>query len=223
MEREFEMLVFGDQGYPLIIFPSTMGRYYEPKDRGLIDAVKWFVEQGLIKIYCVDSIDALSWYNTHVLPASRAYNHACYDNLLYHEVLPFIQSDSGHERIAVAGCSFGGYHASNFAFKYPARVSYLFSMSAVYDIKPRVDDHYDDNVYFNNPIDYMPDNEDPDLWRMGIILGSAANDVARQHTEFMSRVLDFKNISHWLDIRQDASHDWPTWKNMLPHYLSLIK
>ncbi|RAJ05246.1 esterase/lipase superfamily enzyme [Chitinophaga skermanii] len=221
--RHFEMLKFGAQGYPVILFPTSLGRYYESKDRGLIESARWFVEQGKIQLYCVDSIDADSWYNRHIPAAKRAYNHACYDDLLFNDILPRIQSETGYERIAVAGCSFGGYHASNFAFKHPENVSYLFSMSGTFDIKPRVDDHYDDNVYFNNPIDYMPDNEHPDLWRMGIILGVAEEDISRGQNEYMSRVLDAKNIAHWLDIRPQTRHDWPVWKEMFPHYLSLIK
>ncbi len=36
LNHDFEMLVFGHDGYPLIIFPTSMGRYYGqgfPTDR----------------------------------------------------------------------------------------------------------------------------------------------------------------------------------------------
>ncbi|HEY0610056.1 MAG TPA: alpha/beta fold hydrolase [Chitinophaga sp.] len=221
--RDVEMLVYGDEGYPLILFPTSMGRYYESKDRGLIDAVRWFVDQQLVRIYCPDSIDSHSWYNRHVSPAERAYNHTRYDKMLLHEVLERATQESGIKRVAVAGCSFGGYHAVNFAFRYPEKVSYLFSLSGTFDIRYRLDGYYDDNVYFNNPVDYMPDNRHAALWRMGIILGTAERDVTRAHNEHFSGILAAKNISHWLDVRPNATHDWPVWKEMLPHYLSLIK
>ena len=57
------MLIFGHSGYPLVIFPTTMGRYFESKDFKLIESVRWFLEQGKVKIYCPDSIDRHSWYN----------------------------------------------------------------------------------------------------------------------------------------------------------------
>jgi esterase/lipase superfamily enzyme len=44
------MLVFGDRGFPVILFPTTKGRYHQNKDFGLIESVKWFVDQGLVKI-----------------------------------------------------------------------------------------------------------------------------------------------------------------------------
>src|SRR5688572_6386740 len=70
--REFEMLVFGEGGFPLILFPTSMGRYYESKDRGLIEAVSWFVHNGHVKVYCPDGIDLHSWYNKNAHPAERA-------------------------------------------------------------------------------------------------------------------------------------------------------
>jgi esterase/lipase superfamily enzyme len=38
----------------------------------------------------------------------------------------------------------------------------------------------------------------------------------------MSSLLAAKNIGHWLDIRHGRNHDWPVWKEMFPHYLSLL-
>jgi esterase/lipase superfamily enzyme len=221
--KEFEMLVYGDSGYPLLLFPTSMGRYYESKDFGLIEALRWFIEEGRIKVYCPDSIDALSWYNKNIPPEQRAYNHTCYDNLLMEEILPRIVTETGHQRIVAAGCSFGGYHAANFAFRHPDRVSYLFSLSGIFDIKFRMDGHYDDNVYYNNPADYVPENQHADLWRMGIVLGVADRDVTRPQNELLSGILTGKKIAHWLDIRPQTTHDWPVWREMLPHYVSLIK
>jgi len=221
--KDFEMLVFGDEGYPLILFPTSMGRHYESKDRGLIESLRWFVDQQLVRIYCPDSIDHHSWYNRHIPPAARAYNHTRYDQALLHEVLERAVQETGIQRVAVAGCSFGGYHAANFAFRYPEKVSYLFSLSGTFDVRFRLDGHYDDNVYFNNPVDYMPGNKAAALWRMGIILGVAEHDVARAQNEHLSAILANKQISHWLDVRPNAVHDWSWWKEMLPYYLSLIK
>ena len=38
----------------------------------LVESASWFVEQGLIQIYCPDSINELSWYNKEIHPADRA-------------------------------------------------------------------------------------------------------------------------------------------------------
>ena len=79
LSMDFEMMVYGHSGYPIVIFPSTMGRYFESKDFKLIDSVKWFLETGKVQIFAVDSIDKHSWYNKKVHPAKRVQNHIFYD------------------------------------------------------------------------------------------------------------------------------------------------
>lgn len=222
LSTDIEMLVYGDRGYPVILFPTSQGRYYENKDFKLIDSVSWFVEQGLVKIYCIDSIDSLSWYNKAVHPSERVKNHIWYDNMLYHELAPWAIHETGVGKVCVAGCSFGGYHAANFAFKHPDKVSHMFSMSGAFDITTQLDGFYNDDAYFNNPVDFVQNSSDAAIWQMKIILGTSEHDICKDANIRLSEILTRKNIPHWLDIKPDALHDWPIWHEMFPHYLSLI-
>ena len=214
------MLVFGHWGFPIIIFPSTKGRYYESKDFKLIDAVSWFIEEGKVKLYCLDSADDFSWYNRSIHPADRVKNHIWYDKMVLEEVVGKIESE-GQSKVGAAGCSFGGFHASNFAFRHPDKVSHLYSMSGAYDIKDQLDGYYDDNVYFNNPVDFVPDMDNPDLFNMRIVLGTCEHDICRAANFHMSDILNKKGVAHWLDDRPGQYHDWPVWRDMFPHYLSV--
>ena len=108
------------------------------------------------------------------------------------------------------------------ALRHPGVTSYCFSMSGVFDIRSFTDGLYDDNIYYNNPVDFIPDMNDPAIWNMGIILGVADRDVCRGDNERLSGLLSAKNIKHWLDIRPERDHDWPVWKEMFPHYLSML-
>jgi esterase/lipase superfamily enzyme len=220
--REIETLTFGHSGYPVLIFPSSQGRYYEAKNFNLIESVKWFVEQGLVKIYCPDSIDGLSLYNKSIHPADRLKNHIHYDRFLIDELVEKMRHETGEGKICVTGPSFGAYHALNFAFRHPDRVSHLFAMSGKYDIKSFLDGYYDDNAYFNNPVDFLNDSKNSELRNMKIVLGTGEHDICRDSTVQMSKILKNKGIDHWLDIRQGYEHDWPLWREMLPHYLSLM-
>ena len=222
LSKEMEMIVYGHWGYPLLIFPTTRGRYYESKDFHLIDSIAWFIEQGKVKVYCLDSIDEYSWYNRSIHPADRVKNHIWYDKMILEEVVAKAQHESPIGKVAVAGCSFGGYHAANFAFRHPEKVSHLFTMSGAFDIRDQLDGYYDDNVYFNNPVDYLPNMNHPDLYNMKIILGTSEHDICLGANLGMSAILTNKGIDHWLDNRPNASHDWPIWREMFPHYLSLM-
>lgn len=223
MGIDVEMLVFGDRGYPIILFPTSQGRYFQNKDEGLIDAVRWFVEQGMVKIYCPESFDWLTWYNKGVHPADRAKNYAWYDKMILDELIPWAMHETGIGKVAMAGCSFGGYHAANFAFKHPEQVAHLFSMSGAFDIKSFADGYYDDNVFYNNPVDFLPGSNQSELWQMNIILGTSDWDICKDANLKLSGILAQKNINHWLDMRGWADHDWPLWRDMFPHYLSTIR
>lgn len=223
LSREIEVLAFGHQGYPVILFPTSMGRFYENKDFKLIESAAWYLANGFVKIYCPDGIDSSSWYNKSIHPADRVKNHIWYDLMLLHELVPLAQRETGVGRVVTAGCSFGGYHATNFGFKHPEVVKYIFNMGAAFDIRDQLDGYYDDNVYFNNPPDFIPNAQNGFYDDLHVVLGTGTNDMCWDANERLAGVLRAKRINHWLDVRQGANHDWPVWREMFPHYLSLIK
>ncbi|TWR28202.1 abhydrolase domain-containing 18 [Mucilaginibacter achroorhodeus] len=223
LNLDVEMLVFGDRGYPVLLFPTTKGAYYQNKDHGLIDSVRWFIDEGLVKIYCPSTFDDITWYDKGIHPADRARRYAWYNKMLLEELAPWAMHETGVGKVAVAGCSFGGYHAANFAFKHPEKVGHLFSMGGAFDIRMFTDGYYDDNIFYNNPVDYLPRSDNWALWQMNIILGTSDWDICKEYNLTLSHILNNKNINHWLDIRPDGKHDWPIWKEMFSHYLSTIK
>ena len=226
LSRDFEMLVFGHAGYPVIVFPTSLGRYFQNKDFGLIDSAAPLVDAGLIKLYCPDSIDAESWYNKRIHPADRVKTHMAYENVIVNDVIELAKRECGTEKVALAGCSFGGYHAANTAFRHPGLVGYLISMSGAFNIKQFLDGYYDDNCYFNNPPDFLPglNNEKylSHMREMGIILNCGQQDGCLGDNMHVSNILKEKGIQHWLDVPPGSQHDWPWWREKFPHYLSQI-
>ncbi len=222
LSRDMKMLVFGHSGYPVVLFPTSMGSYHENKDQGLIESAKWYLEQGLIQIYCPGSIDKDSFYNKKIHPVHRIQNHIWYDKMICHEIVEKIRHNSPSGKVVMAGCSFGGYHAANFTFRHPGYVSHLFSMSGAFDIKSFMDGFHNDDVYFNTPEDFIYGLEDPNLWQIDVVLGTSNWDICLDANLKMSKVLSHKSIEHWLDIRTNQKHDWPVWREMFPHYLSRL-
>lgn len=225
LDRDFEMLTFGHGGYPVILFPTSLGRYYQNKDFRLTDAVAAFVDAGRFKLYCPDGIDDQSWYNRAIHPADRVRTHIAYENVI-HDVVMHACRETGRARVCVAGASFGGYHAANYAFRHSARVGHLVSLSGTFDIKPFLDGYYDENCYFHNPVDYLPSLSDPgqlaELRRLGIVLGTGDRDHCRDQNLALSALLHAKGIAHFLDDRKGCGDDWNHWRDLLPQYLDLV-
>lgn len=221
------MLVFGNTGFPVVVFPTSRARYYQAKDFGLINSVAHIIDSGKVKIFCPDSIDNLSWYNQNIPPAERVKMQFRYEEVILNDVFEYAFQDTGFDKAAVAGCSFGGYHSANIAFRNPDKVGYLFSMGGASNIKRFLDGYYDDNCYFNNPPDYLS-NLDDDWYlkrikQMGIILGTGEFDMCLDENRVLSEILNQKNIAHWFDNRKNVGHDWHWWKEMFVDYLNKIK
>ena len=217
-----EMLVYGNWGYPVVLFPTTMGHYYEYKDFGLIETARGLIESGRIKLYCIQSIDADSWYARHLHPGTRVWNYELYDRFLHQELVPGIQRECSVQKIGMGGVSFGGYHALNFTFRHPEQVGHLITMSGAYNIKSFMGGYYDDNVYFNNPVDFLPNAHNDEFYHINIVLGTTEYDICKDANLQMSDILNRKGIRHWLDVSPWGDHDWPIWKDQFPKYLSRI-
>ncbi len=220
---DIEVLVFGHSGLPIIIFPTTLGSYFEAKDFYLIESARWFVETGKVKLICPDGINKYSWYNKNIHPSQRVKNHIWYDEFIKHEIVHKVRHESPTGKVGVAGCSFGGYTAANFAFKNPDLVGTLISMSGSFDIKSFLDGYYDENVYFNNPVDFLPGMNHGELWKRGIVLGTSDWDICKEANFHMSDILNRKGVRHWLDVVSESPHDWPLWRYMFPKYLAQLK
>lgn len=221
--REMEMLVFGHAGPALLVFPTSMGRYFEYEDRGMISANWHQYESGQLQAFCVDSVDGESFYNRRAHPGHRIWRHTEYDRYLSDEVIPFIRQVNHSGHLAVAGCSFGAYHAANFALKHPGQVTGLVAMSGSFDIHQFLNGFYNDHCYFNNPVDFIPnltDNWFLERYRgMKLVLAAGEHDICLGETRRFSDILNSKGIGHTLDVwGHNAYHDWPWWQQMAAKY-----
>ena len=223
LHRDVELLVFGHAGSPLLVFPTSMGRFFEYEDRGVIGVLSPKIERGELQVFCPDSVDTESWYNKSLHPRVRVLRHLQYERYILHELLPFLRWKNQSSQLAVTGCSFGGYHAVNFSLKHPDVVTHCVSMSGAYDIHQFLDGYYDDDCYFNCPPDFLPNqNDDWFLSRyrqMKIVLGSADWDMCLDQNVKLSAMLNAKAVPNWLDVWGDNSqHDWPLWLKMAGKY-----
>src|SRR6478672_8279014 len=91
LHRDMEMLVFGHAGSPLLVFATSMGRFFEYEDRGMIGVLGAKIEAGELQVFCPDAIDTESWYNKGVHPRIRVMRHLQYERYLLHEFLPFVR------------------------------------------------------------------------------------------------------------------------------------
>ena len=226
MQREMEMLVFGQSGTPAIISPSSWGRFYEWKDFQMIPTLADKIDAGYIQLYTVDSHCINSWYNDSVSPRERVLRHNAWESYLLEEVIPFIRSRNNASSLITAGVSFGAYLSVNFALKHPDVVTKTVGISGSYSVKRLLDGYFDEEVYFNDPVSYVSGARDDQLLKklrtmeISIVTSDLDIGVCRERSYDMSRVLLERGIAHQFhDWGGNTVHDWPAWRTMIRHYL----
>ena len=222
--REMELLVFGHSGLPVLVFPTSGGRFYEFEDRGLVSSHAGKIDAGQLQLYCVDAVDMESWYNRAVPPRWRIARHVQYESYVMEEVVPLMLLKNPNPKRITLGCSFGGYHAINFALRHPDRFTGALSMSGAFDMTSFLHGYHDQDVYFHTPSQYLPNLSDPwhfDLFRRNqYVLATGWDDQCLGANQQLAGILASKGIPHQLYIWDSwNSHDWPTWERMLHTYL----
>ena len=224
--KDMPIAVYGHYGFSLLMIPTAAADFLEYKRFELIDQLTPFIDAGKIKVFSIDSINTESWMNKQMEGAHKAIRQNQFNEYVFNEVVPFIKKSTSEETpIYTCGASFGALHSMNLFLKRPDLISGVIAMSGIYDLTEYTDGYYDEQVYFNSPIHYIPNHEDHhalEQIRKGRILiasGSGSHEDPDSNYRF-SQVLHSKSIPHQLDIwGNDIHHDWPTWRKMLPYFI----
>jgi len=224
--REMGVVAYGHWGTPLVAFPTSGGDEWEMERQGMIGALGDALEAGRLKIYTVGSNGDQSFYNRAAHPAHRSWMQRMWDEYIRWEVVPFVHADcQGAAAVATMGASLGAYHAVNTLFKHPDVVKVCFGLSGVYDMRRFMDGHYDDNFYFNNPVDYIGGMQEAEPIAR---IASCRIHLATGHgpwensgpTYQLASVLASKGIPHSVDDWGPmGGHDWPFWQHQMREYV----
>src|ERR1017187_10786808 len=49
LHREMELLAFGHRGFPVLVFPTSGGRFWEYEDRGMVNALRPKIDRGELR------------------------------------------------------------------------------------------------------------------------------------------------------------------------------
>ncbi len=230
--RPGELIAYGDWGRPLLAFPSERGNAGDWEHHGMVDAVRGLIDAGRLKLYCVGSYDAESWF-AGVGLEEAARRHERYEAWLTDQVAPWIDADcGGRQQILLAGASFGAYHAANLALRRADRFPLAVCLSGVYDVTQPGGGERGDAVYFNNPMDSVAGLHGDHLaWlreRVSLLLVCGQGQWedttgALESTRAFAQLLAEKGLRHELDLwGHDVPHDWPSWRRQLAHHLDRI-
>jgi esterase/lipase superfamily enzyme len=227
VEREVRLVRWGHYGAPVLLFPTAGGDAEEVERFHLIGALGSLIDEGRIKVYSIDSIAGRAWISKSHSAEYCSLLQNRFDSSVYEEMLPAIRMDCESEDIEVitTGASIGAFNAVATVCRHPDAFRLAIGMSGTYDLSKLLHGQMNLDLYFSSPLHYLPDLEGPQLemLRTRFILMPSGEGPWEDIGESwrMARVLDAKGIPNRVDPwGVEWKHDWETWREMLPKYLS---
>lgn len=230
LNRSMELLVFGHAGARVIVFPTRVGRFFDYENWRIVASMQDKIDAGLLQLFCVDSVDAEGLYCGWCRPEDRIYRHLQYERYILNEVLPFTAHKNPNPFLIAHGCSLGAYHALNIVLKNPYKFGKAICFSGRYDLNANIgsyrdlfDGYHDENIYYNNPSQYISNLNDHDyleqLRRLEIIITIGRDDVLLENNQKLSQNLWDKGVWHQFHIWDEEAHRARYWRKMVRHYM----
>jgi esterase/lipase superfamily enzyme len=222
LDRGISLWSYGHWGPPLVAFPTAAGFAHEWESQSMVEALAPFLEAGRLKLYCPESNVAEAWTRRETEPAWRIQRHIAYERFLVETLVPKIRDDCRTPEIPIGatGASLGGFYAANVALKFPETFRWALCMSGRYAMTHFTDGFSNNDVYFNNPLAYLPNLGGEQLERVRrnthlvLVCGQGAyEEGCIEETQAMADLCQAKGIPHTRDIwGHDVSHNWTWWK-----------
>ena len=232
LDRYMDLIVYGEGGYPVIVFPTQDSPCTNWEDFGLIDTIDDYVGSGMLQLFCVSNVDKESWSAADRDKGERAELVEAYYRYVADELTPLVHELSGSaQRPLLAGCSMGATHSVIFALRRPDLFQGCIALSGVYDAKYFFDGWMNETLYASSPTDFLPnmsaDHPYIDVYnqrQLVLCVGRGAwedEGVRTQH--ILDDAFRRLGIGAWCDFwGTDVNHDWPWWKKQIRYFLPIV-
>jgi len=229
VQQETQLVRWGTFGTPVLLFPTAGGDAEEIERFLMIKVLTPLLEAGKIKVYSVDSIAGAAWISKRHPPAYCSRLQTLFARYIIDEVVPAIRADCREPGIEIitAGASIGAFNALSILCRHPEVFAKAICMSGSYDFEHWLDGQWNSDFYFGSPIHFVPnlaeDSEQLQLLRRRYVAIPTGEGPWEEPAESwkVAHALGAKGVPNRVDLwGEEWSHDWPTWRAMLPKYLA---
>lgn len=221
----YEIKIFGDYGFVLMMFPIFEDGYSKEMDEKIIISLQDFIKEGLFRVAFIPTINDYFWGKECEYSFEKSKLLHNFNNLLISEVIRYLYKIIGRPTpIITLGCGAqAGFYAANSFFRRPDLFYGMISVDGVFDMHMlcRNINEEDDNIYFNNPMAFLPNLND-DYWLIHLkakkdinIIAFSSNPSSVDQANQLSSILESKSIEYRKEIIDGKSN--------VTNYLSVIK
>lgn len=228
--RHIHLWCYGHWGMPVVAFPTAAGFAHEWERQSMVEALAPLISEGRIKLYTPESTVSQTLTNKQDPAHLRMRALMAYEDFVLRDLMGFIRADCGGAELPVtlAGASLGAYYAALYALKHPHIFRYALCMSGRYQLTHFTQGFSNSDVYFNNPIAFVPNLDGGALehvqrnTHITMVCGRGPyEEGCIEETELLCDLMAAKEIQHTRDIWGiDVAHDWKWWKRQAVFHLS---
>lgn len=219
LNKDIPYNVYGHWGFPVIMLPPCNANEFIFEEEGMIDSVEHLLNDGLMKIITLPSLDAESLKSKEYSSNIKIHNYALYLQMIKEEVLPLLQKECNVHRIGICGVGIGAFNATNITFKNPDYIRFLISLSGTFDLKSQFKSDINISLDDFNPVTYL---QHQDAWiynHLEMIFSTSDWDICRKDNIEFSTLLNQKGIGHCLDEVKNVPRSWNLWNQVFPNYI----
>ena len=232
LERDMTIRVYGHYGRTFLVFPCQNGQSDDYQLNGMIDHLKPYIEEGKIKLICVDAIDLETFSNQYNSYEHRAYMQEQYYYYVINEVLPFIyKENNGFTLPIVTGCSMGASQAAIMFFRRPDLFGGILALSGCYDMSYFWSWWVNEHVYNNSPALFLENMDINHHYinlynqkKMGFCVGQGNYEYYVDWSFFkLRKSIERLGIKAIMDVwGNDVDHHWYWWKKQYDYFLPMF-
>jgi len=233
LERDVTLVRWGTVGQPVLLLPTAGGDAEEVERFLMIDALAPLIDAGRIKVYSCDSAAGKALLQREGSPRHQMWLQDQFHRYLRHEAAGAIRADCKSDGIEIwsAGASIGAFHAVASVCRFPDVFTRAIAMSGTYDLRRFYEggrenpNDFSDEFWVSSPLHFVPTlaGRHLEVLRTRYILIPSGQGRAEDIGESwrLAHVLGQQGIPNRVDAwGGEWHHDWPTWRKMLPQYLS---
>lgn len=229
--RDFDLVVYGSKGQPVIAFPEADASCVCWENNGMVAALADLIEAGTIQLFCVDSLDDESWHATGALDEYRRQNLADWFDFIEHELLAFVGTTStSRRRPLLVGAGMGAMNVTVALLRKPTAYAGLLALSGTYDVRALVGDWAVPEWLAFSPVDLVA-NLDPasDVVKalkdgqLAFVSGQEGSETGAWSQSLLEERMAALGIDATFELwGYDVSHDWCWWQEMCRQLLPCL-
>jgi esterase/lipase superfamily enzyme len=228
LQRDVTLVRWGTFGKPVLLFPTAGGDAEEIERMHMVGVLGELIEGGKIKLYSCDSVAGRAMLVQEGTPQHRMWVQNMFQQYVRHEVVPAIRMDCQSEDIEVmiAGASIGAFHSVACLCRWPNVFSHAMAISGTFKLERFLKtDEFTNDFFVSSPHLFVPTLAGPHLEALQkrFVLFCSGEGRAEDIGEswHMASILGKQGIPNRVDSwGPEWHHDWPTWRKMVPQYLT---